>query len=157
MQSATDEEELIKEILLKYKNIATVGFSKDPSKAAFQVPKFLLNHGYNVIPVNPSANEILGKKSYPTILDIPEKIEVVEIFRPSNEVPKIVDQVLERVKKAGDVKVIWMQEGIRNNESAEKARKAGLIVIQDRCMYKEYMKKIQNINNPPPVSSLKSS
>ncbi|MEM3329662.1 MAG: CoA-binding protein, partial [Saccharolobus sp.] len=70
MQSATDEEELIKEILLKYKNIATVGFSKDPSKAAFQVPKFLLDHGYNVIPVNPSANEILGKKSYPTILDI---------------------------------------------------------------------------------------
>ncbi|MEM3329992.1 MAG: CoA-binding protein, partial [Saccharolobus sp.] len=129
----------------------------DPSKAAFQVPKFLLDHGYNVIPVNPSANEILGKKSYPTILDIPEKIEVVEIFRPSNEVPKIVDQVLERVKKVGDVKVIWMQEGIRNDESAEKARKAGLIVIQDRCMYKEYMKKIQNINNPPPVSSLKSS
>ncbi|MEM4083226.1 MAG: CoA-binding protein, partial [Saccharolobus sp.] len=119
-------------------------------KAAFQVPKFLLDHGYNVIPVNPSANEILGKKSYPTILDIPEKIEVVEIFRPSNEVPKIVDQVLERVKKVGDVKVIWMQEGIRNDESAEKARKAGLIVIQDRCMYKEYMKKIQNINNPPP-------
>ncbi|MEM0092545.1 MAG: CoA-binding protein, partial [Saccharolobus sp.] len=112
---------------------------------------------YNVIPVNPSANEILGKKSYPTILDIPEKIEVVEIFRPSNEVPKIVDQVLERVKKVGDVKVIWMQEGIRNDDSAEKARKAGLIVIQDRCMYKEYMKKIQNINNPPPVSSLKSS
>ncbi len=152
-----DEEKLIKEILVKYKNIATVGFSKDPSKPAFQVPKFLIDHGYNVIPVNPSATEILGRKSYPSILDVPERVEIVEIFRPSNEVPKIVDQVLERVKKVGDVKVIWMQEGIRNNEAAEKARKAGLIVIQDRCMYKEYMKKILNIDNPPSVSSLKSS
>ncbi len=145
MSSNVNEEELIKEILLKYKNIATIGFSKDPSKPAFQVPKFLMEHGYNVIPVNPSANEILGKKSYPSILDVPDKVEVVEIFRPSNEIPKIVDQILERVKRVGDVKVIWMQEGIRHDESAEKARKMGLIVIQDRCMYKEYMKKIQRV------------
>ncbi|AOL15542.1 CoA-binding protein [Sulfolobus sp. A20] len=145
MSSNVNEEELIKEILLKYKNIATIGFSKDPSKPAFQVPKFLMEHGYNVIPVNPSTNEILGKKSYPSILDVPDKVEVVEIFRPSSEIPKIVDQILERVKRVGDVKVIWMQEGIRHDESAEKARKMGLIVIQDRCMYKEYMKKIQRV------------
>ncbi|TRM75455.1 CoA-binding protein [Sulfolobus sp. E5] len=145
MSSNVNEEELIKEILLKYKNIATIGFSKDPSKPAFQVPKFLMEHGYNVIPVNPSTNEILGKKSYPSILDVLDKVEVVEIFRPSSEIPKIVDQILERVKRVGDVKVIWMQEGIRHDESAEKARKMGLIVIQDRCMYKEYMKKIQRV------------
>lgn len=67
---------------------------------------------------------------------------MVEVFRPSSEVPKIVDEVLERVKMKGDVKVIWLQEGIRHDEAAEKARKAGLVVIQDRCMYKEYVKKI---------------
>jgi hypothetical protein len=72
-----NEEKLIKEILVKYKNIATVGFSKDPSKPAFQVPKFLIDHGYNVIPVNPSATEILGRKSYPSILDVPERVERV--------------------------------------------------------------------------------
>ncbi|AAY79588.1 CoA-binding protein [Sulfolobus acidocaldarius] len=137
-----DEEKVIEEVLRKYKNIATIGFSKDPSKPAHEVPRFLISKGYNVIPVNPTVNEILGRKSYKSILDIPEKIEVVEVFRPSSEVPKIVDEVLERVKMKGDVKVIWLQEGIRHDEAAEKARKAGLVVIQDRCMYKEYVKKI---------------
>lgn len=149
-----DEEKLIEEVLRKYKNIATVGFSKDPSKPAHQVPKFLISKGYNVIPVNPSADEILGRKSYKSVLDVPDQIDIVEVFRPSNEVPKIIDEVLERVKRRGDVKVIWLQEGIRNDEAAEKARKAGLIVIQDRCMYKEYMKKIAGVNSPPPASQI---
>jgi predicted CoA-binding protein len=149
-----DEEKLIGEVLRKYKNIATVGFSKDPSKPAHQVPKFLISKGYNVIPVNPSADEILGRKSYKSVLDVPGQIDIVEVFRPSNEVPKIIDEVLERVKRRGDVKVVWLQEGIRNDEAAEKARKAGLIVIQDRCMYKEYMKKIAGVNSPPPVSQI---
>lgn len=146
------EDELIREILTKYKNIATIGFSKDPTKPAHQVPKFLISKGYNVIPVNPTVDEILGRKAYKSILDVPEKVEVVEVFRPSSEVPKIVDEILERVKQKGDVKVIWLQEGIRNDEAAEKARKAGLIVIQDRCMYKEYKKKIEGVSSPPPVS-----
>ncbi|MFP3226569.1 MAG: CoA-binding protein [Sulfolobaceae archaeon] len=149
-----DEEKLIGEVLRKYKNIATVGFSKDPSKPAHQVPKFLISKGYNVIPVNPSADEILGRKSYKSVLDVPGQIDIVEVFRPSNEVPKIIDEVLERVKRRGDVKVVWLQEGIRNDEAAEKARKAGLIVIQDRCMYKEYMKKVAGVNSPPPVSQI---
>jgi len=150
----SSEEELIKEILTKYKNIATIGFLKDPTKPSYQVLKFLISKGYNVIPVNPSAEEILGRKSYKSILEIPDKIEVVEVFRPSPEVPKIVDEVLERVKQRGDVKVIWLQEGIRNDEATEKARKAGLIVIQDRCMYREYMKKIEGVKDPPPVSQV---
>ncbi|AHC50680.1 CoA-binding protein [Sulfolobus acidocaldarius SUSAZ] len=137
-----DEEKVIEEVLRKYKNIATIGFSKDPSKPAHEVPRFLINKGYNVIPINPTVNEILGRKSYKSILDVPEQIEVVEVFRPSSEVPKIVDEVLERVKRKGDVKVIWLQEGIRHDEAAERARKAGLVVIQDRCMYKEYVRKI---------------
>ncbi|BFH73134.1 CoA-binding protein [Sulfurisphaera javensis] len=150
----SSEDELITYILKNYKNIATIGFSKDPTKPAHQVPKFLITKGYNVYPVNPSADEILGRKSYKSILDIPDKIDIVEVFRPSSEVPKIVDEVLERVKQKGDVKVIWLQEGIRNDEAAEKARKAGLIVIQDRCMYKEYMKKIAGDKSPPPVSQV---
>jgi len=148
----SSEEDLIKEILTNYKNIATIGFSKDPTKPSHQVPKFLISKGYNVIPVNPTVDEVLGRKSYKSVLDVPDKVEVVEVFRPSSEVPKIVDEVLERAKQKGDVKVIWLQEGIRNDEAAEKARKAGLIVIQDRCMYKEYKKKIEGNQNPPPVS-----
>lgn len=148
----TSEEDLIKEILTNYKNIATIGFSKDPTKPSHQVPKFLISKGYNVIPVNPTVEEVLGRKSYKSVLDVPDKVEVVEVFRPSSEAPKIVDEVLERAKQKGDVKVIWLQEGIRNDEAAEKARKAGLIVIQDRCMYKEYKKKIEGNQNPPPVS-----
>jgi len=152
----SSEEQVIESVLRNYKNIATVGFSKDPSKPSHQVPKFLMSKGYNVIPVNPTVDEILGKKSYKSLLDIPDKIEVVEVFRPSQDVPRIIDEVLERVKRKGDVKVIWLQEGIRNDDAAEKARKAGLIVIQDRCMYKEYMKKIEGNPHPPPVSQVVS-
>ncbi|BDC18822.1 CoA-binding protein [Acidianus sp. HS-5] len=146
-----DEETVILNVLKGYKNVATIGFSKDPTKPSHQVPEFLISKGYNVIPVNPTVDEILGRKSYKSILDVPEKIDIVEVFRPSSEVPKIVDEVLERVKQKGDIKVIWLQEGIRNDEAAERARKAGLIVIQDRCMYKEYMKKIEGVPSPPPI------
>ena len=129
------DDEIIK-ILKNYRNIACVGFSKDPNKWAGFVPRFLISKGYNVIPVNPSASEIDGRRSYPSLLDVPENVEVVQIFRPSEEVPSIVDQAIKRK----DVKVIWMQLGIVNNEAAEKAKKHGLIVVQDRCMYEEYMR-----------------
>lgn len=138
------EENLIKFILENYKNIATIGFSKDPSKPSHYVPKFLMEHGYNVIPVNPTAKEILGKKSYSSILEIPDRIDVIEVFRPSSEVPKIVEEVIKRKREKGDVKVLWLQEGIRNDDAAKLAEKEGIIVIQDRCMYKEYNKLMQN-------------
>lgn len=134
------EDSIIKFILTNYKNIATVGFSRDPSKAAHQIPKFFIEKGYNVIPINPYANEILGRKCFKNILEVPVKIDIVQIFRPSEEVPFIVDEVIERFRERRDVKVIWMQEGIRNDRAADKARKEGLIVIQDKCMYKEYIK-----------------
>ena len=149
-----DEDSLILEVLTKYKNIATVGFSKDPSKPAHAVPKFLISKGYNVIPVNPTVDSILGRKSYKSLLEIPDKVEVVQIFRPSKDVPPIVDEAIERARTRGDVKVIWMQEGIRNDEAAKKAEEAGLIVIQDKCMYREYMRLIEKVKNPPPVTSL---
>jgi predicted CoA-binding protein len=148
------EDELILKILKEYKNIATVGFSKDPSKPAHAVPKFLILKGYNVIPVNPTVDSILGRKSYKSLLEIPDKVEVVQIFRPSKDVPPIVDEAIKRAKERGDVKVIWMQDGIRNDEAARKAQENGLIVIQDKCMYREYMRLIEKAKEIPPVTSL---
>lgn len=150
----SSEDELILKILTQYKNIATVGFSKDPTKPAHAVPKFLIRKGYNVIPVNPTVDSILGRKSYKSLLEIPEKVEVVQIFRPSKDVPPIVEEAIQRAKTRGDVKVIWMQEGIRNDEAAKRAEEAGLIVIQDKCMYKEYMRLIEKAREIPPVTSL---
>jgi len=141
-------EDLIKYVLENYRRIATVGFSKDPSKPAHKVPMFLLSKNYIIYPVNPTANEIAGLKSYKSILDVPAQIDVVQVFRPSNEVPKIIDEVIERKKKIGDVKVVWLQEGIRSDEAARKAEEHGIKVIQDRCMYKEYMKNIMKEQTP---------
>jgi hypothetical protein len=134
-----DMDDLIRKILKDYRNIATVGFSRDPSKPARKVPKFLISKGYNVIPVNPNVDEILGRKSYKNLLEIPEEIEIVQIFRPSKEVLPIVEDAIKR----GDVKVIWMQEGIKNGEARRRGEEKGLIVIEDKCMYKEYVRLIE--------------
>ncbi|MEM0373366.1 MAG: CoA-binding protein [Sulfolobaceae archaeon] len=142
MLVSNEEDEVIRNVLLNYKNIATVGFSKDPRKPAHYVPKFMISRGYNVIPINPNHEEILGRKCYPSILSVPERIDIVQIFRPSNEVPRIVDESIRRYKIRGDVRVIWMQEGIRDDTSARLAKSFGLIVIQDKCMYKEYVRLI---------------
>ncbi len=136
-----DEE--IKQILTTYQRIAVVGMSRDLTKPARKVPKFLMSKKYHIIPVNPFTDEILGMKSYPSVSQIPESVEIVEIFRPSEAVPAIVEDVLRRVKEKGDVKVIWMQEGIEHPESAERAKQAGLKVVQNRCMYKEYVRLIE--------------
>ncbi len=133
-------DEVIKELFFKYKNIAVVGFSKDPSKPAHKVPRFFLGKRYNIIPVNPTVEEILGRKSYKSVSEIPETVEWVDVFRPSNEIPKVVEDVLRRIEERGDVKVFWLQEGIRNDEAVKPLIERGIIVVQDRCMYKEYMR-----------------
>lgn len=122
----------IGEILDQYKTVAVVGLSRNPAKEAHQVPRFVQAHGYRIIPVNPFAGEILGEKAYSLLRDIPFPIDIVNIFRPSEVVPGIVDDALET-----EAKVIWMQSGIRHEEAAEKARRAGLKVVQDRCMRTE--------------------
>ncbi|MCL4343650.1 MAG: CoA-binding protein [Nitrososphaerota archaeon] len=132
---SVDDSKII-EVLTSYRTIACVGFSKDPSKWAHFVPKFLLSVGYNVIPVNPSAESILGRKSYASLHEVPDKIDIVQIFRPSEEVPEIVNESIKRQ----DVRVIWMQKGIANDGAAQKAEMKGITVIQDRCMYEEYSK-----------------
>ena len=123
-----------KDILTKYRTVAVVGMSKDPSKDAHTVPAYLKEKGYRIIPVNPTATEILGEKAYPNLSAVPEPYDVVNIFRPSDQVGPIVDEAI----RAGKAKVIWMQLGIVNETAAAKARAAGLQVVMDRCMRTEY-------------------
>lgn len=116
------------------KNIAVVGMSKNEGKPAHFVPKYLIEHGYNVIPVNPTITEVLGRKSYPSIADISEDVDVVDIFRRSEDVPVVV---MDAMKKKG-IKVIWMQEGIYNEEAERKAKENGMDVVYNRCMMAEH-------------------
>jgi hypothetical protein len=129
----------IKEILENYRKIAVIGFSNNPEKPARRVPAFFISKGYEVIPVNPNYEKILGRKSYKNILEVPGKIEIVNVFRPSEEIPEIVEQVIKRKKEKGDIKVLWLQEGIMH-ESTKKAEEEGIIVVQNKCMYKEYVR-----------------
>jgi uncharacterized protein len=118
------------------KNIAVVGMSKNEDKAAHYVPKYLIGHGYNVIPVNPTANEILGRKSYPAVSSISKKIDIVDIFRPSKDVPAVVQDAL---KKEG-IKLIWMQEGIYSEEAENLAKEKRIKVVYNRCMLAEHLR-----------------
>src|SRR4030042_91695 len=122
------------DILNKYRNVAVVGASSNPERPSYIVVGYLMKHGYHVIPVNPNEQKILGKTSYPNLSSIPEKVEVVDIFRRSEDVMPIVDEAI----KIG-AKVVWMQEGIVNEEAAAKARNAGLLVVMDKCMRKQHI------------------
>jgi predicted CoA-binding protein len=132
----------IKEILTKYKTVAVVGLSREPGKDSHRVSAYLKNHGFRIIPVNPFADEILGEKSYKSLLDIPPEIqktvEIVDIFRTSEDVPPIVEQAIKLKAAYGKPYVVWMQLGIVNEQAAEAAEKAGLIVVMDKCMMIEH-------------------
>ena len=121
------------EQFLSLKNIAVVGMSKFPEKAAHFVPKYLSENGYTLFPVNPTAKEILGKKCHSSIGEIKDPVDIVEVFRPS-------DQVLPIIKDAIKIppKVIWLQEGIHNVEAEKLALKEGIAVVFNRCMYAEH-------------------
>jgi predicted CoA-binding protein len=129
------EEDEIKKVLEKYRTVAVVGLSSDPSKDSNTVAKFLKEKGWRVVPVNPFATEILGEKAYKSLLDLPgdlqKTVEVVDIFRPSQDVPPIVNQAIELRNKNGKPYVVWTQLGIVNEEAATKAREAGLTVIMN--------------------------
>jgi hypothetical protein len=126
---------VIKEILNRYKVIAVVGLSSNPERPSYNVANYLKSQGYRIIPVNPREQEVLGERCYPDLSSIPEPIEVVDIFRRPEDVPAIVEEAI----KVG-AKVVWMQEGIINEEAAARAREAGLLVVMDRCMLKEHQK-----------------
>lgn len=133
--SYSDQE--IKEIF-SLKNVAVIGISKNQEKAANYVPKYLSQHGYNIIPVNPTANKILNKKCYNKIGDVPELIDIVDIFRPSEEVLPFVEEAIKMKPK-----VIWLQEGIHNEKAEDLARKEGIKVVFNRCMLAEHQRLFQ--------------
>ena len=132
----------ISDILKKSRTIAIVGLSQEPQKHSFKVGLYLKRHGYRIIPVNPLASEILGEKSYKNLLSMPyelqKTIDVVDIFRKPEEVPAIVEQAIKIKTKFGRSFVVWMQLGIINEVAAEAARKAGLIVVMDKCLMVEH-------------------
>lgn len=121
--------------ILSLNNVAVVGMSKNSSKAAHYVPKYLLDHGYNVIPVNPTSEQILGKKCYSTVSEIGEDVDVVNVFRPSEQVLPVI---LDAIKKKP--KVIWLQEGIHDSEAEDLARKEGIDIVFNRCMFAEHQR-----------------
>ena len=127
--------ERIREIL-DYETVAVVGCSTTPGKAAHDIPKYLIDHGYEVIPVNPHADEIFGIEAYDSLDDVPEGVDIVDVFRPSEETGPIVDAAIERE----DVKAIWLQLGIRNDEAGERAEAGGKLFVQNKCIKVEHRK-----------------
>src|ERR1700733_295659 len=130
------ESEAITELLATAKTIAVVGLSGKKYRASYGVSETLLESGYRIFPVNPNEAEVLGEKCYARLEDIPEKIDIVDIFRRSEFVPEIVDAAIRVGARA-----IWMQEGVEDERSAERARRAGLFVIMDNCIAKEIYKR----------------
>lgn len=123
----------IRELLSKAKTIAMVGLSDRPDRDSYRVAEYLKKKGFRVIPVNPARETILGEKSYPDLASIPEKVDIVDIFRAVEAIPGIVDEAIRIGAGA-----VWMQQGLAHQESAEKARGAGLVVVQSRCIKKEH-------------------
>jgi predicted CoA-binding protein len=122
--------------ILELDTVAVVGCSTTEGKDAHDIPKYLREHGYDVVPVNPYADEIFGRRAYDSLADVEEDVDVVDVFRPSDEVAGIVDAAVER----DDVDVVWTQLGIRDDEAAERAEDAGKRVVQDRCMKVEHQR-----------------
>ncbi len=132
--SAT-EAERIADLLKQSKTIAVVGLTDNPLRPSYGVSDYMQSQGYRIIPVNPNVTDSLGEKAYPSLLDVPEKIDIVNIFRRPEAVPEVVDEAIQL-----NVPAIWMQEGVVHEEAAEKARQAGIFVVMDRCILKEHMR-----------------
>jgi len=123
----------IHDLLQRARTIAVVGLSDSPLRPSHGVSAYMQSHGYRIVPVNPKISEALGEKAYPTLLDVPERIDIVNIFRRPDRVEEIVDQAIHR-----KVPAIWMQEEVINEKASEKARRAGIFVVMDRCILKEH-------------------
>ena len=123
----------IKEFLSRARTIAVVGLSDSPLRPSHGVSAYMQIHGYRIIPVNPNITEALGEKAYPSLLDVPERVDIVNIFRRSEYVGEAVNHAIQR-----KVPLIWMQEGVVNEEAAERARQAGIFVVMDACILKEH-------------------
>jgi predicted CoA-binding protein len=127
----------IADVLRNAHTIAVVGLSDNPLRPSYGVSAYMQSHGYRIIPVNPAIPEALGEKSYASLLDVPQKIDIVNIFRRPEFVDEIVDQAIQL-----KVPAIWMQEDVIHEPAAEKARKAGIFVVMDRCILKEHQQRV---------------
>jgi len=126
----------IAEILEQCRTIAVVGLSSNHSRPSYGVAMYMKRHGYGIIPVNPNETEVLGAKAYPSLADVPDKVELVDIFRRSDQAGKAVDDAI-----AVGAKAVWMQEGVIDEAAAQRALDAGLLVVMDRCWLKEHMRR----------------
>lgn len=135
------EIEKLRRILASSENIAVVGLSASWYRPSYFAAKYLMDHGYTVFPVNPNSDEILGRKSYPDLKSLPEKVDVVDIFQKPERVPALVEDAIEI-----GAKVVWMQLGIVHEEAATRAREAGLEVVMNRCMKIEYARLFGGLN-----------
>jgi predicted CoA-binding protein len=138
MQALVDinSTETIERILDECRSIAVVGLSSDPNRPSHGVASYMRRHGYRVIPVNPNETEVLGEQAYPALADVPEEIDLVDIFRRSDEAGKAVDEAI-----AVGAKAVWLQEGVIDQAAAQRALDAGLLVVMDRCWLKEHMRR----------------
>jgi len=130
------KEDPIRVILEKYRTLAVVGLSSRISRPSFGVTAYMQAHGYRIIPVNPNETSVLGEKAYPSLDDVPEVPEVVVVFRRSDSVPDVVEGAIRK-----GAKVLWMQEGVIHEGAAQRAREAGMFVVQDRCILKEHARR----------------
>ena len=135
-QDSTNEYERITELLKTAKTIAVVGLTDSPLRPSYGVSHYMRSQGYRIIPVNPNITEWESEKAYASLLDIPEKVDMVNIFRRPDAVPEVVEQAIQIKAPA-----IWMQEGVIHEEAAEKARQAGIFVVMDLCILKEHRKR----------------
>ena len=126
----------ITKLLQSAKTIAVVGLTDTPTRPSYGVSHYMQSQGYRIIPVNPNIKEWEGEKAYPSLLDVPEKIDIVDVFRRPDAVPEVVEQAIQIKAPA-----IWMQESVVHQEAAEKARQAGIFVVMDKCILKEHIKR----------------
>ena len=132
----TTEADCITKLLQSARTIAVVGLTDTPTRPSYGVSHYMQSQGYRIIPVNPNITEWMGEKAYPSLLEVPEKIDIVDVFRRPDAVPEVIGQAIQ-IKAP----VIWMQEGVVHHEAAEKARQAGIFVVMDKCILKEHIKR----------------
>lgn len=133
-------DDSIRDIFEDFRSIAVYGMSQNTEKPSYRVPAYMLSNDYNIIPINPNADKILDRKSYPDLVSVPEEIEVLNVFRPADQILALVAEAIERKRRKGDIDVIWLQSGIKNDEAKRLAVDAGFTFIQDKCMMMEYQK-----------------
>jgi predicted CoA-binding protein len=128
-------DDVIRDVLTRYKRIAVIGLSPRPERASYHVTKYMIDAGYEIFGVRPAQKEILGRPCYASISEVPKPLEIVDVFRASEAIPELVDELLPLKPK-----VLWLQEGVSHPEAERKASAAGIVVISDRCILKEHMR-----------------